>query len=260
MSASESVVAYGKPVRLSGAVPGIQNAAVEIAFRRAGGSEWSPVSNAKTDPAGSYSVQVRPRGTGEWRAQTNGGTPSQAQRIEVRSRTSAHVRHHVLSGRRIAVSGRVRPSGALRRVRVRVGGRTLSTHTRRNGAFSKSWTVPHPGHYRVRAFAGGNRIATASRSGARKVTAYRRAAASWYGPGLYGGHLACGGTLSPSTLGVANRTLRCGTKLTLRYHGRSVNARVIDRGPYAGNREFDLTAATKRRLGFPSTGTVLSSR
>jgi len=35
---------------------------------------------------------------------------------------------------------------------------------------------------------------------------------------------------------------------------------VIDRGPYAGGREWDLTAATKRRLGFPSTGTVWSTK
>jgi rare lipoprotein A len=54
--------------------------------------------------------------------------------------------------------------------------------------------------------------------------------------------------------------MRCGTKLRLRYRGRTVSARVIDRGPFAGNREFDLTAATKERLGFGSTGTVLSSK
>ncbi|MBA3300592.1 MAG: septal ring lytic transglycosylase RlpA family lipoprotein, partial [Thermoleophilaceae bacterium] len=40
-------------------------------------------------------------------------------------------------------------------------------------------------------------------------------------------------------------------------HGaREVTVRGVDRGPYAGNREFDLTAATKRKLGFGSTGTV----
>jgi rare lipoprotein A (peptidoglycan hydrolase) len=52
----------------------------------------------------------------------------------------------------------------------------------------------------------------------------------------------------------------CGTRLTLRYQGRTVRAKVIDRGPFSGGREFDLTAATKQRLGFPSTGTVLVSR
>jgi rare lipoprotein A (peptidoglycan hydrolase) len=59
---------------------------------------------------------------------------------------------------------------------------------------------------------------------------------------------------------VANKSLPCGARLTLRYGKRSVRVQVIDRGPFAGNREFDLTAATKARLGFPSTGTVLSTR
>jgi rare lipoprotein A (peptidoglycan hydrolase) len=57
-------------------------------------------------------------------------------------------------------------------------------------------------------------------------------------------------------VGVAHKTLPCGTRLALRRGGRVVHARVIDRGPYVGAREFDLTAATKRRLGFGSTGTV----
>jgi rare lipoprotein A (peptidoglycan hydrolase) len=39
-----------------------------------------------------------------------------------------------------------------------------------------------------------------------------------------------------------------------------VRAKVVDRGPFSGGREFDLTAATRQRLGFPSTGTVLVSR
>jgi rare lipoprotein A len=79
-------------------------------------------------------------------------------------------------------------------------------------------------------------------------------------PGLYGGHLACGGTLSAGTLGVAHKSLPCGTKVTLHYHGRTVRVPVVDRGPYVGGREFDLTAATKQKLGFGSTGTVLSTR
>jgi len=46
----------------------------------------------------------------------------------------------------------------------------------------------------------------------------------------------------------------------LRYHGRSITAPVIDRGPYVGGRVYDLTAATKNRLRFGSTGTVWSSK
>jgi len=61
-------------------------------------------------------------------------------------------------------------------------------------------------------------------------------------------------------VGVAHKSLPCGTKVTFRYGGRSVAARVIDRGPYVGGREWDLTAALKQKLGFPSTGTVLTTR
>jgi len=72
--------------------------------------------------------------------------------------------------------------------------------------------------------------------------------------------LPCGGTLQPGTLGVANKTLPCGTEVKLRYHGRSVTVPVVDRGPYVAGRAFDLTAATKARLGFPDVGVLLSSR
>ena len=92
------------------------------------------------------------------------------------------------------------------------------------------------------------------------MNVYRATAASYYGPGLYGNSTACGQTLTPSTKGVAHKTLPCGTKVTFRYRGRTVTAQVIDRGPYAAGREWDLTAATKRKLGFGSTGTVLSTR
>ena len=98
------------------------------------------------------------------------------------------------------------------------------------------------------------------RSSRLRINAYRPAAASYYGPGLYGNALACGGTLTPGKLGVANKSLPCGSKVTLRYGRRSVRVQVIDRGPFAGDREFDLTAATKAKLGFPSTGTVLTTR
>ena len=49
-----------------------------------------------------------------------------------------------------------------------------------------------------------------------RLNVYRSAYASWYGPGLYGNRLGCGGTLGPGTFGVAHRTLPCGTKVTLR--------------------------------------------
>jgi rare lipoprotein A len=108
--------------------------------------------------------------------------------------------------------------------------------------------------------ASGNKVAAGSGDRAGKVTVYRKAFASYYGPGFYGNRTACGQTLTPGMLGVAHKTMRCGTKLTLRNRGRSVKVRVIDRGPYAHGREFDLTEATKKRLGFGSTGYVWTSK
>jgi rare lipoprotein A (peptidoglycan hydrolase) len=48
--------------------------------------------------------------------------------------------------------------------------------------------------------------------------------------------------------------------VTLRHRGRTVRVPVVDRGPYAGGREFDLTAATRRALRFADVGTVLVAR
>jgi hypothetical protein len=163
--------------------------------------------------------------------------------------------HHVMAHRAVTFRGRVTPGGS-RRVVVSVGGRRLRAHTHGNGAYKVRWRVPSSGVYSARARVDGSSV----RSRRMRVNAYRPAAASYYGPGLYGGGLACGGSLTPSKLGVANKTLPCGAKVTLRYHGRTVTVPVIDRGPYAGNREYDLTAATKAKLGFPSTGIVLTTR
>jgi rare lipoprotein A (peptidoglycan hydrolase) len=93
-----------------------------------------------------------------------------------------------------------------------------------------------------------------------RLNAFRTAYASWYGPGLYGNRLGCGGTLTASRLGVAHKTLPCGTKVTLRHGHRSLRVRVIDRGPYVAGREYDLTQATARRLGFHGHGAILSTR
>jgi rare lipoprotein A len=173
-------------------------------------------------------------------------------------------KHNVLAGSDLTVSGRVSPSpGRAHRVKVVVSGPSggqLRTTTDRRGAFHVHWGLHSTGIYEIRAYGVHDRRVSGSKSVLRRVTVYRPAVASYYGPGLYGGALACGGTLQPSTLGVAHRWLPCGTRVRLRYRGRSVTVPVVDRGPYVGGRDFDLTEATKERLRFPSTGIVLSSR
>jgi rare lipoprotein A (peptidoglycan hydrolase) len=182
----------------------------------------------------------------------------------VASHVSLHVsRHNAISGGRgVVLSGRVRPAG---RHRVKLvlrgsGGGVLKARTRPNGAFAVRWSPKRPGAFRVRAYGIHDRVARGSASVSRRLTVYRQAEASYYGPGLYGNGVACGGTLEPGTLGVASKTLPCGARVTFRYHGRSVTVPVIDRGPYVAGRDFDLTEATKQRLGFPGVDVLLASR
>jgi rare lipoprotein A (RlpA)-like double-psi beta-barrel protein len=80
--------------------------------------------------------------------------------------------------------------------------------------------------------------------------------ASWYGPGFYGNRTACGQAYSPQIVGVAHRTLPCGTLLTLSYGGRSLTVPVIDRGPYIAGRTLDLSNATRLALGCPDLCTL----
>jgi peptidoglycan lytic transglycosylase len=81
---------------------------------------------------------------------------------------------------------------------------------------------------------------------------------SWYGPGFYGSRTACGETLTTSLLGVANRTLPCGTLVTFRdpATGRVVTAPVVDRGPYVSGRQWDLTGGLCLALAHCYTGPI----
>jgi len=83
---------------------------------------------------------------------------------------------------------------------------------------------------------------------------------SWYGPGFYGNAGACGmlgsAGLTPDTIGVAHRTLPCGTKVTFKWNGKVVVARVIDRGPYVSGRIFDMTHGLCAALNHCFTGWI----
>jgi hypothetical protein len=84
----------------------------------------------------------------------------------------------------------------------------------------------------------------------------RIAGATWYGPGLYGNHTACGQVLRPDTIGVAHRKLPCGTTVKFAYHGRYLLTKVIDRGPYTPGNAWDLTNGARRALGFEGVDRV----
>lgn len=80
--------------------------------------------------------------------------------------------------------------------------------------------------------------------------------ASWYGPGFYGNRTACGQVYTPEIIGVAHRTLPCGTMVTIEFRGRSMTIPVIDRGPYIAGRTLDLSNATKIAMGCTDLCTV----
>src|SRR5262249_56335555 len=123
------------------------------------------------------------------------------------------------------------------------------------GPFRRHFLARHTGSQRVRLRFAGDTFHIGSSRRLGRLNVYRAVEASWYGGG---GGLACGGSLTAATMGVADRTLPCGTLVTLRYNGRTVRVPVIDRGPYVGSREFDLTEATQQALGFGGPGTLWS--
>jgi hypothetical protein len=128
---------------------------------------------------------------------------------------------------------------------------------RSDGSFLVVWHVNHIGRFAFRAVVrgtGGARAAAASP--AVTVTVFRRSLATQYGPGFYGSRTACGEILTRRTLGVANRTLKCGTHVEIYYGGRTIVVPVIDRGPYANGADWDLTEATGRALGMEGTETI----
>ncbi len=81
--------------------------------------------------------------------------------------------------------------------------------------------------------------------------------ATWFGPGLFGNQTACGQVLTKRLVGVANRTLPCGTLVKVAYRGRNLTIPVVDRGPYGPlHAKWDLTQAAARQLGMTETEKV----
>ena len=168
---------------------------------------------------------------------------------------------NVLDGQPASVAGALRPDLPGRMVTLQAFGRNgwgtiARALTGTSGRFRLRYAVRHTGSQLVRLRFAGDTFHLGSSRRLGRLNVYRAVEASWYGGG---GGLACGGSLTTATMGVANRTLPCGTLVTLRYNGRTVRVPVIDRGPYVGSREFDLTEATKLALGFGDTGIVWST-
>ncbi len=181
--------------------------------------------------------------------------PAAAQ-TQATTATVAKKRMHVRAGQRVAVAGAATP-GSVASLQIRRRGRWRTIDRDRvaaSGRYALRSRLHRTMSAPVRMAVGGLKRPLG------RVNVYRWASASWYGPGLYGNRLGCGGTLTPGRIGVAHKSLPCGTKLRLRHRGRTVRVRVIDRGPYVGGREYDLTEATARKLRFRGHGAILTTR
>jgi len=177
--------------------------------------------------------------------------PPRRRTLEPLSVRATLLSPNVLIGRDVAVVG-----SASRQLRHRVvvvqefrAGRwrlVARTVTDRLGHFAERFWARELGTFRLRVRAAGVPVRRTRLRG-RFTTIYHQVVASWYdGPGAT---TACGEALGSTTLGVANRTLPCGTMVTLRLGRRSVRVPVIDRGPFVYGRDYDLTYATKLALG-----------
>src|SRR5271165_7162658 len=114
--------------------------------------------------------------------------------------------------------------------------------------------IPAPGAFAAGASAGGTTASggEGSASGASKIDP--SAIATWFGPGFYGQKTACGQTLTPGVVGVANRTLPCGTLIKVSYKRRTLTLPVLDRGPYSHiGANWDLTSGAAEALGITET-------
>ena len=133
---------------------------------------------------------------------------------------------------------------------------TVATATAgKNGHYVASWRTDHAGVFKIRTVpSSGASVRASSVQKSQQMTVYRPAVSTWYGKGWYGRRTACGQTLSPHLMGVAHKTLPCGTMVSFYFRGRTVTVPVVDRGPYGKGVTWDLTTAAADALGFTSTG------
>ena len=129
-----------------------------------------------------------------------------------------------------------------------------------DGSFTATWLGDALGSYTVRAVPddGGSpqEASAADAPPTARVTVYRSAKATWYGPGFYGRRTACGKRMTRALVGVAHRRLPCGTPVEIFYGGRSLVVPVVDRGPFANGASYDLTSAAAEALGMRATDRI----
>ena len=169
---------------------------------------------------------------------------------------------NALLGRKVRFRGAVEPRLAGRDVVVqyldpatRAWTKQAVTAVQPDGSFIARWTARRIGQFQLRAVIGGE-AQSASASPELPLTVFKPAIATFFGPGLYGRKTACGQELTEELVGVAHRSLPCGTNVAVRYGSRTLVVPVVDRGPFGGEARWDLTAAAAGQLGFTHTDRI----
>jgi rare lipoprotein A len=269
ITSAPDAVGFERDAQVAGRVRDDLSGARVRLEKSVGGGEWRTTATDRADADGrvSFIVEDLRRSAGYRLAAVDEltGEVRRSDRVRIAVRPKLTLRtskHHVMNGRRVRVYGSLFPKVPGRRVLIaqKVDGRWRRIDRVRagDGWFSTYLRPRDEGRRRLRVrFAGDDRNRRArDRS---KVTVYSPGLATWYGPGLYGNTTACGQRLSSSTLGVAHRTLPCGTDVSILFRGRTITVPVIDRGPYS-HADWDLTAETAQRLGFSGTDTIGTDR
>src|SRR6202035_2139127 len=110
-----------------------------------------------------------------------------------------------------------------------------------------------PATFAATATTGGQSAPGATPAGTPAKPSTKAQIATWFGPGFYGQQTACGQTMTPVIVGVASRTLPCGTLVLVNYKGHRLTVPVIDRGPYGNGATWDLTWGAASALTIAET-------
>jgi rare lipoprotein A len=263
-------VAFNHPVVVTGSLSSVDAGhRVQLQFQPAGRAVWQWLTSTTVDARGHYRLAAPLRRSGYVRVVdlANAGapvplvhareasTPSAVERVAVDAALRVTPRgHDALSGQHLSLSGRLLPELAGRVVKLerRRGSRwtpIASARTGRHGGFTLRFS-PAYGTHSLRVRFAGDRANARAVAFAGTATGFEQSVASWYDDA---GTTGCG---FHATYGVANKSLPCGTHVTLRYGARTVVATVDDRGPYVGGRTWDLNQNTAAALGFAGVATV----
>lgn len=251
-SSSRAVLVAGATAALTAVTP-----AVAAAPAATSGGVSASSGGASTTAAAVSPASAEDRGT----AAGSAAKPSRV-RPEIKVTTA---RAAGLVGNRAVYAGRIVGAKSGDQVRLDLRGKrswsaVATARVSSEGRFRVAKQISSVGDRAARVRVVASEHVEGTHRRVKRVHGFRKSHASYFGPGLYGTALACGGRLSPRTKGVAHKTLPCGTRVTLRYGKRQVTTKVVDRGPYIPGREWDLTAATRNQLGFGDVGQVWVDR